>query len=110
MKKTEVKMYACAICGKEYETIAERSTCETECVKRQAEEEKKAAELKKKEEQIKLKEEVDRAMKIATDLLDQYIEKYGEYEMDIELEGIELETEDSPEEEIWPGCIFQYFI
>lgn len=99
--EAEKKMYACAICGAEYETVAARSVCETECVKKQAEEEKKAVEAKKKAEQAKMKKEVDRAMKIANDLLEKYIEKYGEYE---------VETKDTFDEDIWPGCLFHYFI
>ena len=46
--KDENKIYKCAICGKAYDDVLSRTSCEMTCLKKQQEEEKAAAEAKKK--------------------------------------------------------------
>jgi hypothetical protein len=74
------KIYACGICDKEYATIAERSQCECNCIKRVEEEAKKAAEVKKKEEQQLRKAAVDEAFENLHRLITAYVKDYGHYE------------------------------
>ena len=71
--------YKCAICGKEYTTVAERTACESACLKRQEIEAKKAAEAKKKEEQRARHDEVTKAIDGACALLNRYVKDYGHY-------------------------------
>lgn len=73
-------MYKCAICEKIFEDVLSRANCELECIKRVEEEARKAEEAKKKEEQNIRKAEVDAAVSIAFDLMDKYIEDFGNYE------------------------------
>lgn len=75
-------VYKCAICGKEYPTVAERTTCESACLKRQEGEAKKAAEAKKKEEQSARHDEVTKAIDGAVALLIEYTKDYGHYVYD----------------------------
>lgn len=74
--------YKCAICGKEYSTVAERTACESSCLNRQEIEAKKAAEAKKKEEQKARHDVVTKAIDDACTLLNQYVKDYGSYSYD----------------------------
>lgn len=73
-------VYKCGVCGKAYESIAQRMNCERTCLKKQEEEERKAAEAKKAAEQKMRKEAVDEAIKKTAKLMDTYIKDYGHYE------------------------------
>ena len=71
--------YKCGICGKVYDSIAERTKCETECLKRQEEEVKKAAEEKKALEKEARQKEVDEALARAYQLMNDFTADYGSY-------------------------------
>lgn len=71
--------YKCAICGKEFDDVKERTECELACLKKQEEEKRLAAEKKKKEEQTARKKEVDEAIAHANKLYRKYIKDYGVY-------------------------------
>lgn len=68
--------YSCAICGKDYDTIAERSACEIKCLE----------DCKKQEELMKLKQEAEAreksekaaidAIEAAEDALKKYFKEY----------------------------------
>lgn len=84
-------MYKCAICGKEYENIAERAKCEAECLKIQESEKaaKKMAEAKEKREAERVASiEKLRAMKKECEALrtaeeeahSKYVQKKREYD------------------------------
>lgn len=72
-------LYACALCGTFYESIADRSKCEQAYLKKQEEEERKAAETKKAAEYEARVEEVNMAFKKAYELRDKLMADYGEY-------------------------------
>ena len=74
--------YSCAICGKTFDSILERTSCEMNCLKQQEEEEKRAVEVKYREERSTRHNEVTAAIKNAAELLEKYLEDYGEYEYD----------------------------
>lgn len=73
------KIYKCALCGKEYQTIQERNACETKCLAWQKEEEKKAAEAKRKAERDKDEKEITMAYENVVDLVQAFVKKYGHY-------------------------------
>lgn len=93
--------YICAICGKKWQTIAGRNSCENACLKKQEEERiKKVAELEAekkrlKEEADKLKQEekeksrkkdynkVKDAYRDADKLYEEYVDKYKEESINI---------------------------
>ena len=72
-------IYKCGICNKEYSTIADRSSCEHTCLKKQEEEERKAAEAKKAAEYEARIKEVNMAFEKADELRDKLVEDYGEF-------------------------------
>ena len=85
MEKTN-NMYAqpkfkCGICGKIYDDIKGRNTCEAVCLKKQEEEAKRAAEAKKKEEQEARYKEVTDAYDRFNELLKKYTHDYGTFIM-----------------------------
>lgn len=104
-------MYKCAICGKEYETIAERSECETKCLKLKAgmEAAKKLAEKKSKKKAAKEKlnqlEEKLRAME------EEYMKELDTYDKEF---NSEEDCEwvlniDVPEDCMMPGLFGLFF-
>lgn len=104
-------MYKCAICGKEYETISERSECETKCLKLKAEMEaaKKLAEKKSKKKASKDKlnqlEEKLRAME------DEYMKELDKYDKEF---NSEEDCEwvfniDVPDDFMMPGLFGLFF-
>ena len=76
---TENKMYTCALCGKSYNSVLERSLCEQKCYAKQQEEAKMAAEAKKKAEQETRRAEVTKAIDNAYALMQAYIHDYNTY-------------------------------
>ena len=72
-------MYKCAVCGEEYDSIAQRTNCEQACLKRQAEDEKKAAEAKKNAERAADYKEASNAIDNAWNLVNKCIEKHGTF-------------------------------
>ena len=87
MKKNNIenRIYECAICGKKHLTIAERAACEIQCVNALKVREAELAAKKKKAEQDKRYAEVEEAMHHASDLLQKYMDDYG----NIQLVGID---------------------
>ena len=79
---TENKMYTCALCGKSYNSVYERSLCEQKCYAKQQEEAKKAAEAKKKEEQNARHTKVTKMIDDAYAELNRYVKDYGSYKYD----------------------------
>lgn len=75
----ENKTYKCALCGKEYQTIQERNTCETKCLVWDKEQERKAAEAKRKAEQDKREKEITMAVENAIELVQAFVKDYGHY-------------------------------
>lgn len=68
----ENRMYVCALCGKEYETVEERIACETKCLA-----EFKAAELQKKlEEEKENKLASNKAIEEELDKIDQMVKEH----------------------------------
>lgn len=96
-------MYKCEICGKEWQSIAERAKCETACAKRLQDEAKKAEEAKKQAEKNSRKDEVTQAIEHAAELLNKYINDYGSYSYD----GKKLKD---TSEFFWPSRLWHYFL
>lgn len=83
MEKTN-NMYAqpkfkCGICGKIYDDIKSRSTCEAACLKKQEEEAKKVAEAKKKAERADRHAKVTSLIDTAYAALKDYEKDYGPF-------------------------------
>lgn len=76
------KAYTCAICGKKYETIPERTKCEGACVDKQIKLEEKAKKEQQKKEQEARRLEIINTAKHARELLVNYINDYGSFEYD----------------------------
>lgn len=72
-------LYKCGVCGKAYESIAERAECELACVKRKTQEEAEAAAKMKAAEKDARFAEVTCAIDSAYELLNKCIKDYGEY-------------------------------
>ena len=98
MDKKE-KTFICAICGKGYDSILDRATCEIDCTKKKEEEEKRVAAAKKMAEKNMRKEAVDEAVANAFRLVKSYMNDYGSYSYDGET------TQDF----VWPSKIWHYF-
>lgn len=73
-------MYKCGICDAVYDSIAERTKCETACLKKQEEEARIAAEAKKKEEYEARHKEVDEAVLHTVKLVEAFMNDYGHYQ------------------------------
>ena len=74
---TNKATYRCAICGKSYDTIDERVTCETKCL---AARKKAQVELEKKkleEEKATRKAEIEKKYKELSALVNDYCNDYG---------------------------------
>lgn len=103
-------MYKCGICGKVYDTIAERMKCERTCLDKQEIEAKKAALEKKKEEQKARKAEVDTAIKQANEATDHanklmrdYVADYGSYAY------ADTDKKGDGNGFFWPGSLSHHF-
>lgn len=96
------KIYTCALCGKSYDSVIERSRCEQKCYAKQQEEAKKAAEAKKKEEQKARHDEVTKAIDDACALLNRYVKDYGGYSYD----GENTNTLD----DVFPSKLLHHFL
>lgn len=73
--------YYCAVCGKSYDTIDERVTCETKCL---AARKKAQEELKKKkleEEKTTRKAEIEKKLKELSNLVNDYCKDYGSLQL-----------------------------
>jgi len=72
------QIYTCGICGKRYNTVAERNQCERDCIanaEKAAEDKRKAAlKAEKESKQKEIQELIDKA----ANLSEKYFEKYGE--------------------------------
>ena len=78
---TNKATYRCAICGKSYDTIDERVTCETKCL---AARKKAQAELEKKkleEEKTTRKAEIEKKFKELSNLVNDYCKDYGSLQL-----------------------------
>lgn len=94
-------IYKCGICGREYDDIRERISCETACLKRQDEEKKRAEETKKKAEKDARNKEVTEALDNAYKLLNKYIEDYGHYSYSGNLKDLNLANMDYFPIKLW---------
>lgn len=74
----ENKIYKCAVCGNEHNTIEARIACETVCLKKQKEEARLLAEKRKYEEKVTRKKEVEKAIQNALELIAKYEDDYDE--------------------------------
>lgn len=76
-KPTDKMVYSCAICGSEHESVEERHSCETKCIK----ERKAAEELMKKqkleEEKDARKKEIDTIYAHLNEKIKDYVKDYG---------------------------------
>lgn len=72
-------VYRCAICGKSYDTIEERSACETKCLSDRAEAERKRKEEELRKTKENRKKEVDMAWDHYNELRNEYLKDYGSY-------------------------------
>ena len=71
-------MYQCEICGKTYDTVAERAACEAKCVREQKRaEEKRKAEVMEQERTSAL-EEITNSIKETDRLVKAFQEKFKE--------------------------------
>ena len=73
------KMYKCALCDQEHETVAERAKCEMACIDKQLAIEENAKQEKAKQEQETERQKVVAALNHAGELLDAYTDKYGSF-------------------------------
>ena len=68
--------YTCAICNKNYDTVAERSACEAQCLA----DEKKKAEIMKLKQEAEAREKSEKtaidAIEAAEDALKKYFKEY----------------------------------
>lgn len=74
------EIYKCSICGAVYDNVFDRAKCELNCFDKQKEEARKLAESKKKAEKDARQLEVDNAIDNADNLLEKFIEDFGEYQ------------------------------
>ena len=89
------KSYKCGLCGKEYETIAERAKCESACIDNQLAIEENAKKEKAKQEQEARRQELVAAIKHAGALLDAYTNDYGTFSYD-STEEVKEEVTETP--------------
>lgn len=72
----DVKMYKCAICGKEYDSVEKRAECEARCIKnRKIIEQQKKANEEKEQEKASVQAIKDELSK-ADAMIRQHFEKY----------------------------------
>lgn len=93
------KVFICALCGKEYDHVLNRATCEIECTKKKEEEEKKVAAEKKAAEKKLRKEAVDESVANTFRLVNAFINDFGSYEY----------NPDTVKDCVWPSKIWHYF-
>lgn len=82
MNKNEVRVnneFKCAICGEIYETVKERTACETKCVAKVEADKKAALEAIKKAEKEACFTEASNAIDNAFTLVNKCVEDYGEF-------------------------------
>lgn len=72
------KSYKCGICDTEYQDVYSRMKCETQCIKKQQEEEKAAAQAKLKAEKDVRYKEVVKAVESAVKLIESFNTDYQE--------------------------------
>lgn len=83
MNKNEVCInneFKCAICGEVYESVKERSECETKCVAKVEADKKAALEAIKKAEKEARFVEASSAIDNALTLVNKCMEDYGEFD------------------------------
>lgn len=73
--------YKCGICEKIYDSIAERTACESACLKKQEEEAKKAEAAKKAAEKSKRYEKIVEVANNYDKLVKEFIKDYGSIEL-----------------------------
>lgn len=96
--------YKCAICGKIYDDVQDRMTCEMACVKKQKEEKRAAAEAKKQAEKEARRTEVSEAIEHAMELLKKYTDDYGSFEF-----YSDLEDASDNHRLFWPSRLMHHF-
>lgn len=98
---TNEPTYKCGICGKEYNSIASRSKCETACVAQKIEEDRKAKEAKKKAEQTADFAEASAALDNALTLVNKCIEKHGKFKYNGKIKDMDLVNMDFFPSKLW---------
>lgn len=93
--------YKCAICGKIYDDVQDRVSCEMNCIQKQKEEEKAAAEAKKRAEKECRQQEVNAALDNALALVNKFIEDYGSYRYNGKLKDLDLVNMDFFPSRLW---------
>ena len=93
--------YKCAVCGKIYDSIAERTNCERSCLKKQEAEAKVAAEKRKKEERDARQQEVTAALDNAFTLVNKFVEDYGSYKYNGKLDALDAANMDFFPSKLW---------
>ena len=73
-KKTE---YACGICGKSYDNIADRITCETKCLDERTKAEEAMRRQKLELEKEARKKEIENMYSDLHDAISEYVKDYG---------------------------------
>ena len=74
-------MYCCAICGKGYETIEERSNCETKCLVDRKKAEEALKKQKLEEEKNTRYKEIETKWNELNKLTSEYIKDYGSIQL-----------------------------
>lgn len=100
----ENKVYKCGICGKEYTTITDRSKCEAACVAKQKEETANTEKEKRTKELEDAIAAVNEMINKASDLLEEYLNDYGEFSTDLDCYWIDAEPIEDYDCEDCCGC------
>lgn len=72
-------IFTCAICGKDYGSIASRNECEANCLEKQRKEAANKERKQKEEQQIKDKQEIDNMFADLQREIKKYNSQYGKH-------------------------------
>ena len=78
---TNKATYRCAICGKSYDTIDERVTCETKCLAARKKAQEELEKKKLEEEKTTRKAEIEKKFKELSNLVNDYCKDYGSLQL-----------------------------
>lgn len=81
MKNVPEFTFKCAVCGKSYDTIDERSTCETKCLRARKEAEALKKMHEEKEERLNSEKEINEVLDKADKMVREYLNKYENFTM-----------------------------
>lgn len=94
-------IYKCGICGKEYQTVQDRTNCELKCYTKQQAQEKMAAEAKKNEEKNARFSEASAALDNALTLVNKCVEDYGTFQYNGKIKDLNLSNFDFFPSKLW---------